>query len=122
MGCTETTGCSQNKKVSIYKSKQSAKALSSTNQRSILEMLWDNADGNSKNMNAESGDNNSLEALQEQNVEMRSESCEQETESESIHYQFLVHRTHFSSLRFVLGGLPKSYRMIQIGSKHQHCQ
>ena len=120
MGCTETTGCSQNKKVSIYKSKQSAKALSFTNQRSILEMLWDNADGNSKNMNAESGDNNSLEALQEQNV--RSESCQQETESESIHSQFLVQRTHFSSLRFVLGGLLKSYRMIQIGSKHEHCQ
>ena len=46
-------------------------------------MFWGNADGNSENKNAKSGDNNSLEALQEQNVEMRSESRERETESES---------------------------------------
>ena len=46
-------------------------------------MFRGNADGNSENKNAKSGDNNSLEALQEQNVEMRSESCEWETESES---------------------------------------
>ena len=46
-------------------------------------MLWDNVDGNSENKDAESGDNNSLEALQKQNVEMRSESSERETESES---------------------------------------
>ena len=46
-------------------------------------MLRGNADGNSENKNAKSGDSNSSEALQEQNVEMRSESCEQETESES---------------------------------------
>ena len=39
-------------------------------------MLQGEGDGNSENKNAESGDNNSLEALQEQNVEMRSESCE----------------------------------------------
>ena len=45
-------------------------------------MLWGNVDGNSENKNAESGDN-SLEALQKQNVEMRSESIERETESES---------------------------------------
>ena len=83
MGCTKTTSCSHNKKLSTYKSKRSEKALTSTNQRSILEMLRGNTDGNSENKNAESGDNNSSEALQEQNVEMRSESCEQETESES---------------------------------------
>ena len=46
-------------------------------------MLWGNADENSENKNAESVDNNSLESLQKQNVEMRSESSEQETESES---------------------------------------
>ena len=82
MGLTKTTGCSYNKKASTYKSKRCEKALTSTNQRSILEMLRGNTDGNSENKNAESGDNNPSEALQEQNVEMRSESCEQETESE----------------------------------------
>ena len=43
-------------------------------------MLQDNADKNSKKKNAESGDNNSLEILQEQNIEMRSDSSEQRTE------------------------------------------
>ena len=45
-------------------------------------MLRGNGDGNSENKNAESGDNNSSEA-QEQNVEMTSESCKRETEIES---------------------------------------
>ena len=63
-------------KISYKTSKQSEKALTSTNHRSILEMLQGEGDGNSENENAESGDNNSLEALQEQNIEMRSESCE----------------------------------------------
>ena len=37
-------------------------------------MLLGNADRNSENKNTESGDNNSFEILQEQNIEMRSES------------------------------------------------
>ena len=46
-------------------------------------MLLSNADGKSANKNAESGDKNSLKTLQEQNVEMRNKSSEQETEIES---------------------------------------
>ena len=46
-------------------------------------MLWGNADGNLPNKNAKSGDSNSLETLQEQNVEMISGFSEWETESES---------------------------------------
>ena len=50
------------------------KASTFTNQRSILEMRQGNADKNSENKNSKSGDNNSLETLQEQNAEIRSES------------------------------------------------
>ena len=59
MGLTKTTGCSHNKKASTYKSKRTEKALISTNQRSIFEILWGNAAGNSENKNAGSGDSNS---------------------------------------------------------------
>lgn len=46
-------------------------------------MLWGNADWNLANKNAKSGDSNSLETLQEQNVEMISDFSEWEIESES---------------------------------------
>lgn len=46
-------------------------------------MLWGNTDGNLANKNAKSGDSNSLETLQEQNVEMISDFSEWEIESES---------------------------------------
>ena len=58
-------------------------------------MLLSNADGKSANKNAESGDKNSLKTLQEQNVEMRNKSSEQEM---------------------------RLNRMIQIGSKRQQHQ
>ena len=76
MGHTKITGCSHNKKASTCKSEWSEKASTSTKQRRILKMLRGNADGNSANKNAETGDNNSLETLQEKIVEMRSESSE----------------------------------------------
>ena len=46
-------------------------------------MFWVNADGNSATENTESGDKNSQKTPQEQHIEMRRDSSEQETESES---------------------------------------
>ena len=80
---TKTIVCSYNIKAPTYRSKWTEKASTSTNQRSILEMLWGNVDGTSANKNAECGENDSLRTLQEQNIETRSEFSEQETDSKS---------------------------------------
>ena len=59
-------------------------------------MLLGNVDGNSENKNAESGDNNSLEALQKQNVEMRSESSERR-KKEKTRYQKSIKQRKYSN-------------------------
>ena len=53
MDCTKTSGCSHNKNTFKCKSKQIEKDWT-FNQRSILEILGGNADGNLENKNAES--------------------------------------------------------------------